>query len=153
MHVVITALSWSRRRHVGSSHLPFPYVSRTSHASMAAVVQRKNMSDDDASSVFVAHVPVGRCKPGQLWILPKLTQQGLTSKWGEVSKHYNIISEFIDKTNGHVPLQTPLTRQFASVLKKSELNWSLGDIEKSTYHLRSMLKRLKIKNESSSTES
>ena len=103
----------------------------------------KNLWDDDAAAVFEAHISVGHCKPTELWVVPKITKQGLTSSWNVVKKHYAIISEILEKTRGGIPLQKDLTRQFSTFLKVAGLRWSISDIEKSTYHLRSMLRSLR----------
>ena len=107
------------------------------------MVHGKNMSSKDADEVFGAHVPLGRCKPGRLWVVPKLTRQGLTSCWSEVKKSYQIISSILDKTEGNIPCQKSLTSQFAAFLSKQDMNWSEGDIEKSTYNLRSQMRSLR----------
>ena len=102
-----------------------------------------NLSDKDAAELFASHVPLGRCKPGQLFILPKITKQGLSSSWAAMLSHYNILSAILDVTKGCVPCQKSLTAQFRTFLASHAMAWSLNDLEKSTYHLRSMLRSLR----------
>ena len=105
--------------------------------------QTMNLSDRDAAELFASHVPLGRCKPGQLFVLPKITKQGLSSCWAVMVSHYNILSEILDVTKGFVPCQKSLTAQFKTFLANSSMTWSVNDLEKSTYHLRSMLRSLR----------
>ena len=102
-----------------------------------------NQSDRDAAELFASHVPLGRCKPGQLFILPKITKQGLSSSWAVMLLHYSIVSAILYAQTGCVPCQKSLTAQPRTFLATSSMTWSFNDLEKSTYHLRPMLRSLR----------
>ena len=101
------------------------------------------MSDEDAQATFGAHIDLGAAKPGYLFVMPKITKQGLTSSWAKLKKYQGMLSAVLDKTAGQVPAQAGLTKQFDTFLKSHSMNWSLQDTEKSMYRLRSMLRSLK----------
>ena len=65
---------------------------------------------------------------------------GLTRSWGTIAKNFRIIQDILDATQGHVPKQAQLVKQFIKWLEDHGVKWNWSDADKSIQHLRSQLR-------------
>ena len=74
------------------------------------------------------HISHASCKPNKLFLV-RLTQSGYTSEWGQIKKHFGLISDLLDLTGGKKPHVASLTKNL-----REWIDWysQSGDIPRFT---------------------
>ena len=99
------------------------------------------LPEQRAKEILSAHIPMAVCKPTCLLKL-KVTNNGLTSQWSVLNKYKALLQEILEETDGRVPNQKNLQKQFDAFLKDHEMKWCLADVIAPMYNLRSMTRSL-----------
>jgi hypothetical protein len=101
-------------------------------------VRTKGIDLDDiiAAQTFDAAIPRGGCSATELFKLGKVTEAATTSEWRTVVRWQNAINLFLEASEGRIPKQKSLHRQFQTWLKKEKLNWASKDSERAIFHFR-----------------
>ena len=89
-----------------------------------------------------SNVPLGKCRPNDLFKLHKIGPDGLAREWHVIKQHYQLISEMLDVSKGRVPKQKVLSHQLDSWLKKNGMTWAFRDVERAVSDLRCMFQSL-----------
>ena len=97
-----------------------------------------------AADLLGKHVPVGKCKPRQLWHVA-MTKSGLASSWASIKDAQPLLSDFLDATGGRIPRQHSLTLQVDAFLKHNNMFWSLTDVELAVKCVRCMMQSVLAK--------
>ena len=116
-------------------------------SSKAAAKKKKRRRGSDipseaAAALFSVHVPMAGCTPGKLFGLRSVTKSGLTSDWPSIKRHAGILGALLDQTDGKVPHVKNLTTNFDCWLKMHNMRWSVTDVERCMYNLKSMCSTL-----------
>ena len=94
-----------------------------------------------ANTILSNNVLHNDIKPRVLFILGKEPNaDGLTRSWGTIAKNFRIIQDILDATQGQVPKQAQLVKQFIKWLEDHGVKWNWSDADKSIQHLRSQLR-------------
>ena len=91
--------------------------------------------------LLCAHVPLASCKPRKLFAV-EIKDNGLTSDWGTIAKHYQLISEMLDESDGRIPKHESLHSQVRHFLQEQHLNWAHKHSEAATTNLRCFMQTL-----------
>ena len=59
-----------------------------------------DLEDKTVFNILNSHVPLASCKPGDLFRLPKVAANGLSSSWGVMERHFALLSDIIDQWRG-----------------------------------------------------
>ena len=101
-----------------------------------------DLEDKQMFGLWDTYVPLATCKPKQLWALPKVAKNGLTSSWTTIAKNYPMLSLLLDESKGLIPKQAKLTDQLMRWLAEHKMTWSYKDAEQSCTCLRCMLQSM-----------
>jgi hypothetical protein len=101
-----------------------------------------NVDDVVMDRMLEAHIPIGKCKPGELFKVAKVTKAGTTSCWASIKTNFGLIDEILEATKGRLVNQKKFSVQLSAFLHKHGLKWALNDRERAAYGLRTMMRTL-----------
>ena len=95
------------------------------------------LADDIATAFFSDHITVDSANAKKLWKFKK------KEKWAIVARHSAAVTSLLKLTGGLPPKQRRTHDQLSAWLSDHEMQWCAGDIEKSIYGLRQMVRTLR----------
>ncbi len=101
-----------------------------------------DLRDADVFAVLNDHVPVGQCRPKELFKLSAIKKDGHSSEWQIFKKNHGLLNDILDLSDGRIPRQKTFTLQLGGWLKEKGMQWGIKDIERSASDLRCMLLNL-----------
>ena len=101
-----------------------------------------DLPDNVILDVLSNALPIGSCKPTELFKIDRATKAGVTASWTTIAKHKHILTEVLDVSHGRVLNQNNWHTQLRVFLQKSGMSWSLVDTERAEYHFRIMMQKL-----------
>ena len=101
-----------------------------------------DLEDKTVFNILNSHVPLASCKPGDLFRLPKVAANGLSSSWGVMERHFALLSDIIDQGEGKIVKQRKLHEQLRAWLTHHKMDWAWKHSEQSATWLRCMLQSL-----------
>ena len=109
--------------------------------SKKAKTRATSLSDRGATELLHTYVPRSALKPKGLF-RPNTNTRGSTTDWAVIKKNCGLIRDIFERAKGRCLKQKTFDTQLRSWLHGQGCDWSIGDVEASSYSLRAMLRAL-----------
>jgi len=104
-----------------------------------------DITNEAATTLFSNHVLQHDIQPRLFFDIGTPDKNGHTSRWSVIKKHFRLMQDLLDITQGKVVKHAKFLTQFISWLQSHGITWAWKDCDRAIQHFRCMLRTLREK--------